>query len=149
MSRNEAAELVKSVIAEISDALERGEIVKISKVGSFAARRKGQRVGRNPKTGWKRRSARAKSWCSGPIDEACVGLPRAPSIDTSGDRTRPRLNFVLQAARGVNPRSPAHVAMVSARPLVKRRIWHRIRDFVPPPPVAFATANVDYRAVSR
>jgi integration host factor subunit alpha len=51
LSRNESAELVESVIAEISRALERGDIVKISSFGSFAVRQKGQRVGRNPKTG--------------------------------------------------------------------------------------------------
>ena len=51
LSRGEAAELVESVIAEISDALERGEAVKILAFGSFAVRRKGQRIGRNPKTG--------------------------------------------------------------------------------------------------
>src|ERR1044072_639944 len=51
LSRNESAELVESVIAEISRALERGDIVKISSFGSFAVRNKGQRVGRNPKTG--------------------------------------------------------------------------------------------------
>ena len=51
LSRNESADLVESVIAEISGALERGEMVKISSFGSFAVRRKGQRIGRNPKTG--------------------------------------------------------------------------------------------------
>src|SRR5271155_3247115 len=51
LSRNESAKLVESVIAEISAALERGEMVKISSFGSFAVRRKGQRIGRNPKTG--------------------------------------------------------------------------------------------------
>ena len=51
LSRNESAELVESVIAEIAGALARGEMVKISSFGSFAVRRKGQRVGRNPKTG--------------------------------------------------------------------------------------------------
>jgi len=51
LSRNESAELVEAVIAEISGALERGEIVKISSFGSFAIRQKGQRIGRNPKTG--------------------------------------------------------------------------------------------------
>jgi integration host factor subunit alpha len=51
LSRNESAELVESVIAEISNALTRGEMVKISSFCSFAVRRKGQRVGRNPKTG--------------------------------------------------------------------------------------------------
>jgi integration host factor subunit alpha len=51
LSRNESAELVGSVISEISGALERGEMVKISSFGSFAVRQKGKRVGRNPKTG--------------------------------------------------------------------------------------------------
>jgi len=51
LSRNESAELVESVIAQISGALERGEMVKISSFGSFAVRQKGQRIGRNPKTG--------------------------------------------------------------------------------------------------
>ncbi|HTT79214.1 MAG TPA: integration host factor subunit alpha [Stellaceae bacterium] len=51
LSRTESAELVESVIAEIADALERGEMVKISSFGSFAVRRKGARIGRNPKTG--------------------------------------------------------------------------------------------------
>src|SRR5260370_42548776 len=51
LSRNESAELVEAGIAEISGALERGEMGKISSVGSFAVRQKGQRVCRNPKTG--------------------------------------------------------------------------------------------------
>jgi integration host factor subunit alpha len=51
LSRNESAELVEAVIGEIAGALERGEMVKISSFGSFAVRRKGQRIGRNPKTG--------------------------------------------------------------------------------------------------
>jgi integration host factor subunit alpha len=51
LSRNESADLVDSVLLEISDALARGEVVKISSFGSFAVRQKGQRLGRNPKTG--------------------------------------------------------------------------------------------------
>ena len=51
LSRNESADLVESVLSEISDALARGEMVKISSFGSFAVRHKGQRIGRNPKTG--------------------------------------------------------------------------------------------------
>ncbi len=51
LSRNESAELVESVLDEISDALIRGEVVKISSFGSFSVRSKGQRIGRNPKTG--------------------------------------------------------------------------------------------------
>lgn len=51
LSRNESAELVEDVLKEIGDALARGEIVKISSFGSFLVRQKGQRIGRNPKTG--------------------------------------------------------------------------------------------------
>ncbi len=51
LSRNESAELVESVLNEISDALVRGEMVKLSSFGSFSVRHKGKRIGRNPKTG--------------------------------------------------------------------------------------------------
>lgn len=51
LSRNESADLVESVLDEIADALANGDMVKISSFGSFAVRSKGQRIGRNPKTG--------------------------------------------------------------------------------------------------
>ncbi len=51
LSRSESAELVDSVLHEISDALVRGETIKLSSFGSFMIRQKGKRVGRNPKTG--------------------------------------------------------------------------------------------------
>ena len=51
LSRNESADLVETVLGEISDALSRGEMVKISSFGTFSVRQKGQRIGRNPKTG--------------------------------------------------------------------------------------------------
>ena len=51
LSRSESAELVDSVLYEISDALVRGETIKLSSFGSFVVRQKGERVGRNPKTG--------------------------------------------------------------------------------------------------
>ena len=51
LSRNESAQLVEAVIAQIVSALGRGETVKISSFGSFAVRAKGRRIGRNPKTG--------------------------------------------------------------------------------------------------
>lgn len=51
LSRNESADLVESVLGEISNALTTGEMVKISSFGSFLVRSKGQRIGRNPKTG--------------------------------------------------------------------------------------------------
>lgn len=51
LSRNESADLLESVLSLISDSLGRGETVKISSFGSFSVRQKGQRIGRNPKTG--------------------------------------------------------------------------------------------------
>jgi integration host factor subunit alpha len=51
LSRNESADLLEAVLNKISETLARGETVKISSFGSFSVRNKGQRVGRNPKTG--------------------------------------------------------------------------------------------------
>ena len=51
LSRNESAGLVEVVLERISSVLEAGEPVKISGFGTFTVRRKGQRIGRNPKTG--------------------------------------------------------------------------------------------------
>ena len=51
LSRTESADLVEMVLDEISDCLVRGESVKLSSFGSFLVRSKGERVGRNPKTG--------------------------------------------------------------------------------------------------
>ena len=51
LSRNEFSDLVETILAEVVEALARGESVKISSFGSFTVRDKGQRVGRNPKTG--------------------------------------------------------------------------------------------------
>ncbi len=51
LSRNESAELLESVLNKISDTLAAGDSVKISSFGSFTVRSKGQRIGRNPKTG--------------------------------------------------------------------------------------------------
>jgi integration host factor subunit alpha len=51
LSRNESSQLVENVLDEICDALVRGETVKISSFGTFSVREKGERVGRNPKTG--------------------------------------------------------------------------------------------------
>ena len=49
--RNESSDLVETILSEVVEALARGESVKISSFGSFTVRDKGQRVGRNPKTG--------------------------------------------------------------------------------------------------
>lgn len=51
LSRSESASLVELVLNEISQSLASGKSVKLSSFGSFLVRDKGQRVGRNPKTG--------------------------------------------------------------------------------------------------
>ena len=51
LSRNESADLLESVLEYMAEALINGESVKVSSFGSFSVRQKGQRIGRNPKTG--------------------------------------------------------------------------------------------------
>ncbi|MGI3211460.1 integration host factor subunit alpha [Roseovarius tibetensis] len=51
LSRNDASQMVESVLDHMSDALVRGEQVKISSFGTFSVRDKTARIGRNPKTG--------------------------------------------------------------------------------------------------
>jgi integration host factor subunit alpha len=51
LPRNESQEMVELVIKVLSDRLAEGEAVKLSSFGSFNIRQKGERVGRNPKTG--------------------------------------------------------------------------------------------------
>ena len=51
LSRNESAQLVESMLEHMSDALVKGEQVKISSFGTFSVRDKSARIGRNPKTG--------------------------------------------------------------------------------------------------
>ncbi|AZO77918.1 MULTISPECIES: integration host factor subunit alpha [unclassified Bosea (in: a-proteobacteria)] len=51
LSRTESSKLVETVLDEICDAVARGENVKLSSFGSFVVRDKGERIGRNPKTG--------------------------------------------------------------------------------------------------
>jgi len=51
LSRSESASLVEMIIDEISDAVVRGETVKLSSFATFQVRSKSERIGRNPKTG--------------------------------------------------------------------------------------------------
>jgi integration host factor subunit alpha len=51
LSRSESASLVELVLKEITDSVARGETVKLSSFGTFTVRKKGKRMGRNPKTG--------------------------------------------------------------------------------------------------
>jgi integration host factor subunit alpha len=51
LPRNESQEMVELILKQISGTLAAGEPVKLSSFGSFSIRRKGRRIGRNPKTG--------------------------------------------------------------------------------------------------
>jgi integration host factor subunit alpha len=51
LPRKESQDMVEFVLSEICGSLERGESVKLSSFGTFGIRQKGERVGRNPKTG--------------------------------------------------------------------------------------------------
>ena len=51
LSRSESADLVDAILEEIAHSLVVNGTVKISSFGTFAVREKGERIGRNPKTG--------------------------------------------------------------------------------------------------
>lgn len=51
LTRQDCAELVERTLDLMTEALERGEVVKLSGFGVFQVRAKRARVGRNPKTG--------------------------------------------------------------------------------------------------
>ncbi|GGB86898.1 integration host factor subunit alpha [Novosphingobium endophyticum] len=51
LSRAESLAMVESILGHMTNALGSGENVKISGFGTFLLRDKGERIGRNPKTG--------------------------------------------------------------------------------------------------
>ncbi|MGE0830392.1 MAG: integration host factor subunit alpha [Hyphomonadaceae bacterium] len=51
LSRTDSARIVTRVFELIEQSLVNGENVKLSRFGNFVARKKRERVGRNPKTG--------------------------------------------------------------------------------------------------
>lgn len=51
LSRADSGKVVEQILASMCHALSEGENVKISGFGTFVLRDKGERVGRNPKTG--------------------------------------------------------------------------------------------------
>ncbi len=95
LSRNDSAHLVETVLSEIVEALTRGEPVKVSSFGSFTVRQKGQRIGRNPKTGQevpilprKVLVFRASHVLKGKINRALSKAPaRAPEAGEPGPST--------------------------------------------------------------
>ncbi|MBA17080.1 MAG: integration host factor subunit alpha [Sphingomonas sp.] len=51
LSRADSAQMVEQILEHMCAALSEGQNVKISGFGSFILRDKGERIGRNPKTG--------------------------------------------------------------------------------------------------
>ncbi len=51
LSRADSAGIVEGILAHMCEGLANGQNVKISGFGSFILRDKGERIGRNPKTG--------------------------------------------------------------------------------------------------
>lgn len=51
LNRQESADILESLLSEISSTLVQGETVKISSFGTFHVRDKKERTGRNPRTG--------------------------------------------------------------------------------------------------
>lgn len=51
LSRTDSAAMVAAILRYMTDALERGESVKVSGFGTFLLNDKPPRIGRNPKTG--------------------------------------------------------------------------------------------------
>ena len=51
LSRSQAREIFEMALSEVSDALTRGEPVKLRSFGLFTVREKRERIGRNPRTG--------------------------------------------------------------------------------------------------
>ncbi len=51
LSRADSARVVEQILGAMCESLSEGQNVKISGFGSFVLRDKGERVGRNPKTG--------------------------------------------------------------------------------------------------
>jgi integration host factor subunit alpha len=51
LSRVDSSTLVEGILRHMCESLSSGDNVKISSFGTFVLRDKGQRVGRNPKTG--------------------------------------------------------------------------------------------------
>jgi integration host factor subunit alpha len=86
LSRAECAALVEHVLKEISDCLERGETVRLSSFGVFVVRKKGQRMGRNPRTGEEAPISprRVVLFKPSAILKQRINAPRAPSHKSTG-----------------------------------------------------------------
>ena len=103
LSRNDSAALVETILNEMVESLTRGETVKISSFGSFSVRQKGQRIGRNPKTG-----------------EEVPILPRKVLVFRASHVLKNKINRALSKAAakpaGAAPAQPAGVGVPPSSP---------------------------------
>jgi len=99
LSRNDSANLVETILNEMVESLTRGETVKISSFGSFSVRQKGQRIGRNPKTG-----------------EEVPILPRKVLVFRASHVLKNKINRALSkaAAKTTAPAAPAPASAASS-----------------------------------
>src|SRR3546814_20905292 len=84
LSRADSARMVESILGRMCGALADGENVKISGFGTFVLRDKGERIGRNPKTGVEVPIAprRVHTFRASPMMRAPIG--RAPCRERGG-----------------------------------------------------------------
>ncbi len=101
LSRNDSANLVETILNEMVESLTRGETVKISSFGSFSVRQKGQRIGRNPKTG-----------------EEVPILPRKVLVFRASHVLKNKINRALSkaAAKAAAPAAPTPAGATSSAP---------------------------------
>jgi integration host factor subunit alpha len=101
LSRNDSANLVETILNEMVESLTRGETVKISSFGSFSVRQKGQRIGRNPKTG-----------------EEVPILPRKVLVFRASHVLKNKINRALSkaAAKAAAPAAPTPASATSSAP---------------------------------
>ncbi len=91
LSRQDCADLVERTLEMIAEALQRGEVVKLSGFGVFQVREKRARMGRNPKTGEPaaidpRRviTFRASQVMKARVEDAHAEAPRTASLNATG-----------------------------------------------------------------
>ena len=109
---HQAREVFESTLDEISDALLRGEPVKLRAFGVFSVRSKRERVGRNPRTGVEapivarrvmtfKPSPTLNAKINGLVLESPTSIDRRVSPDASGRNLEP---FAIQWNRNLRRR---------------------------------------------
>jgi integration host factor subunit alpha len=83
LSRAQARDIFEMSLQEISDALVRGETVKLRSFGLFSVRAKRERIGRNPRTGIEVpiKPRRVLTFRPSPVLVASINGTSAPAAD--------------------------------------------------------------------